>query len=166
MRTKIGSCSNKHYLLGYLLQEKGIQVKYLTYPFYWQDLPIQYPENIKKFFPHLPIQYHLALMILIEGTEKLLDATWDKGLTSIKGLTINEFNEMDLAVVPCQKPIIHFSAIERWQYIEHLKQSIPNREAISNFYKAMSKWLNAVRSFELINNNNFPNVEYHDSPKI
>lgn len=32
---RVGSCSMKHYLLGHLLQNYGIEVKYLTYPFYW-----------------------------------------------------------------------------------------------------------------------------------
>lgn len=121
LQTKSGNCSAKHYLLGCLLQYYGIKVKYLTYPFYWHDLQIFYPDNISQLLPELPIQYHLALSVLTDKGEWLLDATWDKGLL-FAGFPVNELDNMRLGIIPCEKPVVHFSAQERWDYIEELKK--------------------------------------------
>ena len=166
LKKRVGSCSTKHYLLGNLLESHGFNVKYMTYPFYWQDLLLPYPDELRGLLSEMPIQYHLALKVLIKGEEKLIDATWDRPLI-IAGFPVNEDNNltegMKLAINPCDSPIVHASAQERWNYIEELKQKIPKSDTVQSFYRMMKEWLNTIRSsFFLINNSSFPTIFDHD----
>jgi len=138
----------------------------VTYPFYWQDLLIPYPDKLRGLLSEMPIQYHLALKVLIKGEEKLIDATWDRPLI-IAGFPVNEDNNltegMKLAINPCDFPIVHTSAQERWNYIEELKQKIPKSDTVQSFYRMMKEWLNTIRfSFFLTNNSSFPTIFDHN----
>lgn len=147
-RRRRGSCSAKHYLLGWLLETAGFQAEYITYPFYWQELVLPYPDELRNLLPHLPIQYHLALKVLTDGNERLLDVTWDPSLNSA-GFPVNKLENITqdtiLAVNPCAEPVVHLSAQKRWEYIETLKQTMPRNDVVVEFYKKMNQWLNTVR---------------------
>ncbi len=124
MKEKRSSCSGKHYFLGLICEILEIKVEYLTYQFYWHKLSIKYPASIKKLAKKMPLTYHLAIRIHIDGSKFLLDATWDPPLKKA-GFPINEIEDKlknsQLAVESTEKPIIHESALERYHYLESRK---------------------------------------------
>ena len=86
---KRGSCSSKHYLLGQDYQKLSIPVAFITCPFLWQDLKVDYPDQVRKLAEKMPIQYHLALGIITNNQLAIIDATWDLPLKKA-GFLINE----------------------------------------------------------------------------
>ena len=145
---KRGSCSPKHYLLGSICEELGLQVVYLTYPFYWDELGVDYPDFIKRLAEEMPLTYHLAIEVWIGKEGFLLDATWDPPLEKM-GFPVNkigdELTNTKIAVVPCGKPVIHTSALRRDEYIKPLKEKMAGTESEFEFYVALNAWLEQIR---------------------
>jgi hypothetical protein len=147
-RLKRGSCSAKHYLLGEQIESLGIEVSYLTFPFNWADLEIDYPNDLKTLLPKLPLQFHLCLGVNLGNQSCLLDATWDQALGK-HGFRVNEMDflpcHQTLGVVPTEKPIVSQTAEERWNYILSLKKTMARNEAVQPFYEGLNSWLQSLR---------------------
>ena len=146
---KRGSCSPKHYLLGSVYENLNIQLLFLTHPFYWHDLEVDYSRHIKKLAAKMPISYHLALQIGLEGENILIDATWDSPLEKA-GFNVNHIKEeiqnTHLAVKPCESCIVHATAAERDNFIRRLKsQRIFDPQVAQDFYNALNVWMNSLR---------------------
>lgn len=75
-----GWCGPKHYLLSWMFEQSGVQVRYRYIVFRWQDQPFDYPDSIRDLFPHLSCSIHLCTEALLHGAWRLVDATWDPGL--------------------------------------------------------------------------------------
>ena len=147
---KRGACSSKHYLLGQICEEVGLKVLYLTYPFRWIDLNVDFPDYIRNLANKMPICYHLAIKVTIEGKRIFLDATWDPPLKRAD-FKINQIDskmtDMNIknAVNPCGECIIHQSGLERSKYIKSLRTGGPTDLEIK-FYNNLNSWLNNVRA--------------------
>ncbi len=139
-----GSCSTKHFLLGFILEQKDISTKYVVYPFYWKDLKVDYPERIRNLSLNLPLTYHLALKADLGYGNKLIDATWDPPLKS-SGFPVNYVNngiiETKNAVVPLDE--IVYNNAKDWVKNFNSERSLSDKKAI--FYNELNQWLNKLR---------------------
>ncbi|MFA6332172.1 MAG: hypothetical protein WCX22_04405 [Methanoregula sp.] len=100
-----GYCGPKHYLLAAMFRKLGLDVVYSTFPFLWNDPDLRYPPELRRLAGAMPVAYHLACRVRINGRWILVDATWDR-LLAKGGFPINEhwdgFAEMRCAVNPLQ----------------------------------------------------------------
>lgn len=153
---KRGSCSQKHYFLGTIYEDLGVSVEYLTYPFYWHELPVAFPCSLKKLAKRLPLTYHLAIRICIEEKRFLLDATWDSPLEKA-GFPINEMGSeltnTKIAVVPAGGCIIHANISEREKFIKTINASRGEKMSQEEikFYIALNIWLEHIRKTYRVN---------------
>lgn len=150
MENKRGSCSPKHYLLGYLCEKMGLSVVYVTYPFYWIDQPLCYPECIRHMIKDFSTVYHLAIKVYLERKYFLLDATWDSSLAKA-GFPVNEIGKEvingKVAVIPSGRPTIHKSALARDRFIkkQYERFEISKQEKM-HCNELFNKWLEGIRS--------------------
>lgn len=144
-----GACSAKHYLLGSEYEQIGVPTIYVTTPFLWQDLNVDYPPTIKRVAEKMPVQYHLSLGILIDNETISIDATWDPALKRV-GFPVNNLRERitqaELAVIPCGEPVFHWNGDERFDYIKELKGSMSGVGVEPEFYERLNQWLRSLRS--------------------
>ena len=75
-----GWCGPKHLLLSWMFERLGIRITLVSIPFRWQDQPVQYPDSIRSMFTSLPDTSHLCCQAYLDGSWKILDATWDPPL--------------------------------------------------------------------------------------
>lgn len=144
-----GGCSAKHYLLGWELQSLGIYPTFITLPFFWQDLEVDYPDQVRQLAEKMPIQYHLALAVISDDKVCLLDATWDRSLGKA-GFPINTLDNsltgIRLAIPPAGDPIFHHNGVDRYKFIETLKTTMSQTGLEPIFYLALNPWLNSLRN--------------------
>ncbi len=147
-RRRRGACSAKHYFLGEVLSKKQFKVKYVTTPFLWQDLAVDYPIHLKKLADLMPVQLHLSLEVESNGIEIPIDATWDRGLEKAS-FPISHFeNGIDgniPAVRPIDKEIVHNSGLERFLFVESVKSKMDSTGMEPVFYKKLNLWLDGIR---------------------
>ncbi len=143
-----GGCTDKHYLLGEWLEKYNLTVKYLTFPFYWQELPANYPPSLEKLSKKMPLQYHLCISLSFHDHSCLLDATWDPDLEKAH-LPINKpcqnIQQTKLAIVPHDQPIVHHSINQRQIFIQELKKNMPYVGIESDFYQQLDSWFDSLR---------------------
>ena len=84
-----GYCGPKHYLLAEMYRRLGYEVVYATFPFMWNDLDLQSPQELRQLATRLPIAHHLACRVRINSNWVLVDATWDRPLKRA-GFPVNE----------------------------------------------------------------------------
>ena len=89
LRLGRGSCTPKHFLLCNMYQKLGMLVLYVVYPFRWDESEIDYPPRLRRLAEELPLSYHLACRVDIDGELVLVDATLDPALARL-GLPVNE----------------------------------------------------------------------------
>ena len=147
-----GSCSPKHLLLGIMFEKLHIPIKFATYPFYWNDQDIQYPEELRKLAEQLPLMYHVACKGYINQKWILLDATYDPPLKKA-GFPINEswdgMTETLNAVKPLDE-IVHKNVKDLIDYVGKNTAHFTDTEnsLTQNFVYELSKWLEDVRTEE------------------
>lgn len=148
-RIKAGTCTTKHNLLAVEFTKLGFETLLVTYPFYWRDLPVEYPREIRSLVSDMPLQYHLALGVYVNESLSIIDATWDPILERA-GFPIsnldNKIQPTVLGIVPSGQPIFHFSPEERQQYIERIKKQMPNDPVVHEFYVRLDDWLQEIRN--------------------
>jgi hypothetical protein len=149
LRGMCGSCTPKHFLLGKLFERLGLDIKYATFPFSWDDPDIRYPDEIRELARALPTEYHLALKVLIEGQWRLVDATWDLPLKTA-GFPVNEswdgMSDTLLAVKPIEE-IDNRDAMDRDATVKERKSAWTDddhaREVL--FIEKLNRWLASLR---------------------
>lgn len=103
-----GNCGPKHYLLAAMFRILGLDVVYATFPFLWNNPAIHYPPELRQLATNVPIAYHLACRVQINGHWVLVDATWDPPLIK-GGFPINEhwdgYADTRCAVIPLKSPV-------------------------------------------------------------
>ena len=148
LKRRNGSCSPKHYTLGLYYESLGLDVRYLTYPFYWQEQTFKFPPSLSAFIEKMPIQYHTALLINKQGetSPELIDATWDMALEPAGvPINLNVFEDNKLAVIPCSEPFIQVTAQAKWEFQKTSRNLTPPNKNIQPFYSALNSWLSDVR---------------------
>lgn len=144
-----GSCVPKHILLASMFNRLGIPVKFVTYPFKWDDPAIKYPPDIRKMARELPTAYHLACKARIDSGWVLVDATWDPPLKGA-GYPVNERwdgkGDTKNAVTPIEE-VLHDSLEERISY-ESSRRALyteKDKAAYEKFIPALNAWLETLR---------------------
>lgn len=136
-----GSCIPKHFLLCNMYQRLRMLVLYAIYPFRWDEAGIDFPPRLKKLAQAIPMSYHLACRVDIEGDLVLVDATLDPALEKL-GLPVNK--EWDgvsntlLPIIPCGEEELYYPSeifFEQTQYDDNLM----------TFYSELNRWLDEVR---------------------
>ena len=91
LTTNRGSCSPKHYLLGLMYERIGLDARYISQKFSWNDATLLnlFPDDLKKFASKFPVIQHFNLEVFIENEWVLVDATFDLELKKL-GFKINE----------------------------------------------------------------------------
>ena len=150
LRAGRGSCTAKHFLMGTMLSLLETEVRYVTYPFHWNDPHIAYPQRIRELAEKAPVDYHLADKALIDGRWVLLDATWDPPLAAV-GFPVNEswdgVSETVNAVKPLREIVHTGGAMERARFTDETKASRSEEEslALDEFVAALNRWLRDLR---------------------
>ncbi len=145
-----GSCTPKHFLLGRLFERMDLEIRYVTYPYSWDDADIAYPAEIRRLAAKLPTEYHLACKAKIEGNWVLIDATWDPALSEV-GFPVNEQwdgrSDTKLAVKAIDE-IVHESSMEREAYVREKKAVWTEQQRVETgvFIAELNHWLEAVRT--------------------
>jgi hypothetical protein len=136
-----GSCTPKHFLLRDMYERLGLPVLYVVYPYRWSDLEVDYPPHLRKLAEGMPISYHLACKVEIEGDLVLVDATVDRALKKL-GLTVNEdwdgFSSTLLPVTPVGEEQLYHPAEVRGYEASYDEVSL-------EFFNRMNDWLGSLR---------------------
>ena len=137
-----GSCTPKHLLLCRMYQQIGLEVLYVVYPFRWDEVEAIYPPELKKLARAMPVGYHLACKVDVDGKFILVDATLDLALHKI-GLPVNRewdgIGDTFLAVNPCgEEELYHPSEA-------YLMQHSTDSEKTLAFYNGLNLWLEQLR---------------------
>lgn len=144
-----GSCQPKHFLLATFFDRLNIPVKYVSYPFKWQNQPLKFPDNFKEVLNGLPLSYHLSCKAYIEYKWVLADATYDPPLAPA-GFPVTEkwdgLNDTKNAVMP-EEEIIHESLDERIAYESAQKSRYSPQEKLlsGEFVEKLNLWLKSIR---------------------
>lgn len=103
-----GYCGPKHYLLAEMFRRLELEVVYATFPFLWNDPDLRYPPNLRTLAAAVPVAYHLACRVRINGKWVLVDATWDPALAK-GGFPVNDtwdgLSETRCAVKPLRSAV-------------------------------------------------------------
>lgn len=149
LKRNCGSCTPKHFLLGRMFELMGIDVRYVTFPFSWNQPRLSYPPALRMLAEALPAEYHLALHARIDNRWTIVDATWDAPLAK-HGFPVNEsWNGTDdlRIALEYQDMIVHERAEEREAYVKEAKtawRAEDNaREAV--FVEKLNAWLASLR---------------------
>ena len=114
----------------------------MVYPFRWDEFESIYPTDVGKLSKDMPLSYHLACKVDIDGRLVLVDATLDPALEKV-GLPVNKdwdgITDTMLAIHPCgMEEIYHPSEA-------HLMQPrITDNKSLS-FYNGLNSWLEELR---------------------
>lgn len=137
-----GSCTPKHFLLCNMYQRIGLEVLYAVYPFRWDEFAFLYPPELRRLAKAMPIGYHLACKVDINGRFILVDATLDPALQKI-GLPVNRewdgIKDTLLAVNPCgEEQLYHPSEAYTLQPVIIDEKSLA-------FINGLNSWLEELR---------------------
>ena len=139
-----GSCTPKHFLLCNMFQRLGLMVLFAVYPFHWgepTEIMVGNLEPLREMTKTLPMSYHLACRVDIDGRLVLVDATLDPSLEKA-GLVINHewdgFNDTLLPMTPCgEEQLYHPSEA-------HLMEARSGQQWLE-FYAELNTCLEQVR---------------------
>lgn len=139
-----GSCSPKHFLLCEMFQRLGLLVLFVVYPYHRDENPEileKYSLQFKAMVRALPIGYHIACKVDINGRFVLVDATLDLPLQKA-GMTVNEnwdgVSDTLLPITPCGE--------EEWYHpLEAYLMRARIDEQMLAFYKELNTFLDWVR---------------------
>ncbi|MFC1810651.1 hypothetical protein ACFLZH_04075 [Patescibacteria group bacterium] len=144
-----GTCSGKHELLKKLFIEIGVEVKDFIVMHTFNDLNVNYPENIKEILKRTEISDpHNFIKILVDEKWLTVDATWDKPLKGL-GFPINENwdgeSNMDLCVAEGEKIFeVDDPISSKKEEINKFPENVKKDRRI--FLQELTKWLDSCRS--------------------
>jgi len=145
-----GSCTPKHFLLGYMFSKLDLTVTYVSFPYSWNQFQLDYPSDLRKLSENLPIEYHLACRVQIEGRWSYVDATWDMPLKKA-GFPVNEFwdgiGNTLIAIDPIDE-IEHATVANRVEYVKNQKSdwTEEDKKRSEEFYERFNEWLAEFRA--------------------
>lgn len=139
-----GSCTPKHFLLCNMFQRLGLMVLFAVYPFHWgerAEVMVGNLEPLREIAEALPMSYHLACRVDIDGRLVLVDATLDPPLGKAD-LVINHewdgFSDTLLPMTPCgEEQLYHPSEA-------HLMEARSGQQWLE-FYAELNTCLERVR---------------------
>lgn len=149
LETGRGSCTPKHFLLFEMFRALEVPVQLASYPFYWDDPDIAYPQRLREMAERAPMDYHLACKAYLDDRWALVDATYDPPLKEL-GFPVtgswDGVSDTEIAVVALDE-ILHVSARERDEYTSKMKAGFSAEEtaALDDFVAALNAWLREFR---------------------
>lgn len=149
LKSHKGSCSPKHYLLGFLFGKLNIPVKYATYFFKWDSQPLRYTEELKQLSLGCPTGYHVACKASINNKWVLVDATWDLALGNA-GFPVNfkwdGLSDTRNAVLPFEETV-HESLEDRLNFVREKRKLFSEQEknTYAEFIPKFNDWLAGLR---------------------
>ena len=144
-----GSCIPKHFLLALMFGRLGIEVKYTTHTFNWDDPVIKYPPDIRALARKIPLGAHLVCKAKIYGKWVLVDATWDLPLKKA-GYPVNEkwdgIRDLKSAVSVIEETV-HENLKDRLAYYAAIKNTYAasDKTAYDEFIQKLNPWLAKLR---------------------
>jgi hypothetical protein len=137
-----GSCTPKHFLLCAMFQRLGLDTLYACFPFRWGEVELDYPPGLRKLAEALPVSYHLACRVEIEGSMVLVDATLDPQMRML-GLPVNSEwdgrSDTALPMRPCGDEEIYHPSEAGYIQVRRDAQSLI-------FYDELNRWLDESRA--------------------
>ncbi len=137
-----GSCTPKHFLLCAMFQRMGLDTLYACFPFRWDEVELDYPPGLRRLAEALPVSYHLACRVEIEGRMVLVDATLDPQMEML-GLPVNGDwdgrSDTTLPVRPCGDEEIYHPSEAEYIQVRRDAQSLA-------FYDELNRWLRESRA--------------------
>ena len=141
-----GSCTPKHFLLCDMYQRIGLELLYAVYPFRWDEFALLYPPELRRLAKAMPIGYHLACKVDIDGRFILVDATLEPALQKI-GLPVNRewdgIRDTLLAVNPCGEEQLYHPSEAR-----SIQPGITDEKSLA-FINGLNAWLEKLREVNL-----------------
>jgi len=141
LRLGKGSCTPKHFLLCNMYQRLGLLVLYVVYPFRWDEwdeTEFNYPLQLQKLAEELPISYHLACKVEIEGKLVLGDATLDSALKNA-GLTVNQdwdgVSDTLLPMNPCGEEHLYHPSEAHLMQAQYDEKSLAFYSELNSFFE-------------------------------
>ena len=138
-----GSCTPKHFLLANMYDRIGLRVLYVVYPYKWDEFEDLYPPDLVELAREMPVCFHLACRVEIDGKLVYVDATLDPALAAV-GLPVNKdwdgISDTMLPVNPCgEEQIYHTSEAYLMQ-----AQNVDEKATVS--YERLNSWMDKLRT--------------------
>lgn len=136
-------CNGKARRLRKLLEQEGLQARYVVCSFRWSDLDI--PKKILNLTDD-DFSTHVYLEVLIANRWIKIDPTWDAGLKDI--LPISEWDgetDTTLAVSPIETYSIEKSE-EIMSHCEPEQVAVDRNDKNHDFEEALNSWLEQNRT--------------------
>lgn len=134
-------CSGKHIKLKQFFEENGFKARYRVCSFRWSDLDL--PTEVART-PHEDDSTHVFLEVMIGDSWKIIDATWDRGLSAI--FHVNDWDgESDTEIAV---PAIEIYDTKRSDLLMTSEDNKAVEEDLiknGKFYGAFNNWLESVR---------------------
>lgn len=139
-----GTCAPKHAWLAQLYQALGVQTRFVYVTYRLDDMPGNFPDELRPLVHDGVVRGHAALQVLRDGRWLDVDATFDRPLKRA-GFVVNEQwdgrSSMPLAV----KPLTRVESLEPPARIETVLE-ITHRTALPREVVArVNEWLEATR---------------------
>ena len=138
-----GSCTPKHFLLCAMFQKLGLPVWYVTYRYCWDEFEKLYPPELRRLAKEMPLGYHLACRVDIDGKLVLVDATLDPALALV-GLAVNKdwdgISETLLPVKPCSEEEMYHPSEANLLQLQQVTG------VTRTFYNSLNAWMELLRA--------------------
>lgn len=141
LRINKGSCTPKHFLLCEMYHRLGLSVFFAVYPFRWDYFTLDYPPYLQKLAKLVPMNYHLACRVDIEGCLVLVDATVDTGLEGLD-IPVNKFWD---GISDTLLPLEPLGEEELYDSSEAALMESRFTDESRTFYQELNVWLESVR---------------------
>jgi len=145
LRTGVGTCSGKHYLLAELYRRLGLQVRNMICSHRFNESDLPFPEEMQAMLRKNEIvDMHDYLQIDVGGDWVDIDATWERGLRDF-GFPVNEEwdgrEPMILSVAPDEQVVVDNGDAARTKE-EMLAKLSPRQRALrKQFLDALNRWM-------------------------
>ena len=138
-----GGCGTKHQLAWTILRQKGFETTYSYSSFYWHELNVDMPPEIRTLAKGLLPTRHLALYVGYKGETRKVDLTWDSALERA-GFPINKA----VKGIFTERPAV--PTLDDYNYNNEVlfsyKPGIPDLNRRNAFYTAFNGWLESLRA--------------------
>lgn len=147
LRSGVGTCSGKHYLLGELYRRLGLNVRnaICSHRFNESDLP--FPDFMQAMLRREEIvDMHDYLQLEVDGAWIDIDATWERGLREFGFPVIEDWDgatSMNLSVVPDEHVVVEGEAARAKEELL-AKLSHRQRTLRKQFLDAMNGWMSEL----------------------
>lgn len=147
LRTRAGSCSGKHYLLGELFRMLGLKVRHMMCTHRFNESPLPFPEEMQAILKKNEIMdVHDYLQIAVNGQWIDVDCTWERGLREFGFPVADDWDgrsSMLLTVIPEEHHVIEGEPAKAKD--EMLARLTPRQRALrKQFLEALAKWVDEL----------------------